>query len=84
MSRYELNRSITAATDAFDQVVSLQELLLISLDIAGQSAEKRQERSLDRNDRKKFCGSDVCWYVRLRRTYKNAADTLGKLGHPCQ
>ncbi len=45
MSQYELSRSITAATDAFAQVVSLQELLLISLDIAGQSAEKRQERT---------------------------------------
>ena len=45
MSQYELSRSITAATDAFNQVVSLQELLKISLDIAGQSAEKRQERT---------------------------------------
>ena len=45
MSQYELSRSITAATDALDQVVSLQELLFISLDIAGQSAEKRQQRT---------------------------------------
>ncbi len=44
MSQYELNRSVIAAADAFAQVVSLQELLRISLDIAGQSAEKRQER----------------------------------------
>ena len=44
MSQYELNRSVIAAADAEAQVVSLQELLRISLDIAGQSAEKRQER----------------------------------------
>ena len=44
MSQYELNKSVIAAADAFAQVVSLQELLRISLDIAGQSAEKRQER----------------------------------------
>ncbi len=44
MSQYELNSSVIAAADAFAQVVSLQELLKISLDIAGQSAEKRQER----------------------------------------
>ena len=45
MSQYELNRSVIAAADALGQVVSLQELLRISLDIAGQSAEKRQERT---------------------------------------
>ena len=45
MSQYELNRSVIAAADAFAQVISLQELLKISLDIAGQSAEKRQERT---------------------------------------
>lgn len=45
MSQYELSRSITAATDALDQLVSLQELLFISLDIAGQSHEKRQKRT---------------------------------------
>jgi D-arabinose 1-dehydrogenase-like Zn-dependent alcohol dehydrogenase len=45
MSLDELSLSITAATDALDQVVSLQELLFISLDIAGQSSEKRQART---------------------------------------
>lgn len=45
MSQYELSRSVTAATDALAQVVSLQELLFISLDIAGQSHEKRQKRT---------------------------------------
>jgi hypothetical protein len=45
MSTDELSLSITAATDALDQVVSLQEILEISLDTAGQSLEKRQART---------------------------------------
>ncbi len=45
MSTDELSLSVTAATDAFDQVVSLQELLEIALDTAGQSLEKRQART---------------------------------------
>lgn len=45
MSLDELSLSITAATDALAQVVSLQELLEICYDIAGQSSEKRQQRT---------------------------------------
>ena len=41
----ELSLSVTAALDAFYQVVSLQELLTIALDTFGQSAEKRQQRT---------------------------------------
>ena len=45
MSLEDLSLSITAATHAFAQVVSLQELLKICLDIAAQPLEKRQERT---------------------------------------
>lgn len=40
----ELSLSITAALDAFYQVVSLQELLEIALEQATESVEKRQQR----------------------------------------
>lgn len=47
MSQYELNRSITMAVDASDEIISLQELLEIALEqIDHPKKECRQSRTV--------------------------------------